>query len=184
MVRILLLILVLLLPFPANAAYKVYLKNGSVMSGVSSYEKKNGEVTIYFGGGSIGVAEKDILKIEETGDPEKDFRAPDVPGRQEEAPPEAPPAVGAGNKSARIDALRAELDSVNSEILAVEEEEARIVKAINDRKGARLSYNVLQLRQLESDLAPLQQELSNIQVKKGALYQRRTTIESELRSLE
>ncbi len=184
MVRILLLILVLLLPFPADAAYKVYLKNGSVMSGVSFYEKKNGEVTIYFGGGSIVVAEKDILKIEETGAPEKDFRAPDVPGRQEEAPTVAPPDVEAGNKSARIDALRAELDSVNSEIRAVEEEEARIVKAINDRKGARLSYNVLQLRQLESDLAPLQQELSNIQVKKGALYQRRTTIGSELRSLE
>jgi len=184
MVQILLLILVLLLPFPADAAYKIYLKNGSVMSGVSSYEKKNGEVTIYFGGGSIGVPERDILKIEETGAPEKDFRAPEVPGRQEEAPPAAPPAEETGNKSARADALRADLDSVDSEIRAVEEEEARTVKAINDRKGARLTYNALQMRQLESDLAPLRQELSNIQVKKGGLLQKKATIESELRSLQ
>ena len=183
MMQILLLILMLLLPLPADAAYNIYLKNGSVMSGVSSYEKQNGDVIIYFGGGSVGVPGKDILKIEETGAPERDFRTPAVPGAREEAPP-TPPDQQTEQKSARRDALSVELDTVNSEIKGVEEEEARIVKAINDRKGTRLTYNSLQLRQLDSDLAPLQQELSNIQMKKGALYQKRTTIESELQSLQ
>lgn len=184
MVQILLFLFILLLSFPADAAYKIYLRNGSVISGVSTYEKGNGEVTIFFGGGSMGIPAGDILKIEDTEAPERDFRTPAVPGGQEEAPAAAPPAEETGDKSARIDALWAELDSINSEIQAVEEEEARVVKAINDRKGARLTYNALQLRQLESDLAPLQQELSDLQVKKGALYQRRTTVESELQSLQ
>lgn len=183
MVPIMLLVLALLFAIPADAAFKVYLKNGSVLSGVSSYEKKGGEVIIYYGGGSIGVPEREVLKIEETEAPEKDFRGPETPP-VEEVIPSPPPAEETGNKAARIDALRAELDSVNSEIQAVEAEEARIVRAINDRKGARLTYNALQLRQLESDLAPLQQELSNIQMKKGALYQRRATLESELQSLQ
>jgi hypothetical protein len=184
MVRILLFIFVLLLSLPADAAYKIYLRNGSVISGVSTFEKGNGEVTIFFGGGSMGIPAGDILKIEDTEAAEKDFRIPSVPGGQEETVPEASQPEESGNKGARTDALRAELDSVNSEIQAVEEEEAKTIKAINDRKGSRLTYNALQLRQLESDLAPLQQELSDLQVRKGALYQRRATIEGELRSLQ
>ena len=184
MVQILVLVVLVLLPFSADAAYKVYLKNGSVIPGVSSYEKTDGEVTIYFGGGSMGVPERDILKIEETGAPEQDFRAPQTPGVREEGPAAAPPSVESGNRAARREVLRNELDSVTAEIRAVESEEARIVQAINDRKGARLSYNTLQLRQLESDLAPLQQELSAVQMRKGALLQRRSSIDSELQSLE
>jgi hypothetical protein len=184
MVYVLLVIVILLLPFPADAAYKISLRNGSVITGVSSYEKNNGEVTIYFGGGSMGVSQKDILKIEETGASEQDFRTPEVSGGQREAPPATPSGADTGNRDARRDALQAQLDSVNSEIQATEEEEARILKAINDRKGSRLTYNSLQLRQLDSDLAPLQQELSNIQVKKGALSQKKTIIENEMQGLQ
>jgi hypothetical protein len=161
MIQVLLFIFILLLSFPADAAYKVYLRNGSAISGVSSYEKRDGEVIIYFGGGSMGIPEKDILKIEDTEAPEKDFR-----------------------RTERTNVLRAELESTNSELKAVEEDEARVTKLINDRKGSRLTYNALQLRQLEADMAPLQQELSDLQVKKGGLLQRKASIEGELRSLE
>jgi hypothetical protein len=181
MVYMLLFVFVLLLPFPADAAYTIYFTNGSVVSGVSSYETTNGEVTIYFGGGSMGVSQKDILKIEETGAPEQDFR---TPAGREETPPEVPSTRETGNKDTKRDALQAQLNSVNTEIAATEEEETTIVKAINDRKGARLNYNSLQLRQLESDLAPLQQSLSNIQVKKGGLLQKKSTLENELQGLQ
>ena len=40
MIHLFLLILVLLLPVYSEAAYKIFLKNGSVISGVSSFEKK------------------------------------------------------------------------------------------------------------------------------------------------
>src|SRR5271169_4836685 len=124
MVYMLLFIFVLLLPFPADAAYTIYFTNGSVVSGVSSYETTNGQVTIYFGGGSMGVSQKDILKIEESGAPEQDFRTP--AGREETAPA-APSATATGNKDARRDTLQAELDSVNAEIAVTEEEEAAVV---------------------------------------------------------
>jgi hypothetical protein len=184
MIQVLLFIFILLLSFPADAAYKVYLRNGSAISGVSSYEKRDGEVIIYFGGGSMGIPEKDILKIEDTEAPEKDFRTPEVPGAQEETPPPAPSGEETGNRTERTNVLRAELESTNSELKAVEEDEARVTKLINDRKGSRLTYNALQLRQLEADMAPLQQELSDLQVKKGGLLQRKASIEGELRSLE
>jgi hypothetical protein len=183
MVQILLFLFILLFSLPADAAYKIYLTNGSVISGVSSYEKKSGEVTIFFGGGAMGIPEKDILKIEDTEAPEKDFRTPGVQGGQEDTAPAAT-AIETGNRSERRGVLQAQLDAVNSEIQAVEEEEARVVKAINDRKGVRLTYNTLQMRQLESDLAPLRQELSDMQVKKGGLLQRKSSIEGELQSLQ
>ncbi len=132
----------------------------------------------------MGIPERDILKIESTDAPEKDFRAPAVPGGQEEAPPPPPPSDDREKKNERTSALKAELETTNSELKSVEDDEARVTKAINDRKGVRLTYNSLQLKQLEADLAPLRQELSDIQVKKGALLQKKSSIEDELRSLE
>ncbi len=180
-----LLIFVLLLPVTSEATYKVFLKNGSVISGITSYEKKNGDVNIFFGGGSMGIPEKDILRIEETEAPEKDFRTKETPETQtQETTPAAPPTQGTVDNSARINEFKTELDSVNAELSATEAEEARLVKAINDRKSVRLSYNTQQLRQLDSDLAPLQQQLSDIQVKKGTLMQRKATIEAEIGRLQ
>ncbi len=185
MVRVFTFLFILLLSFPASAAYTIHLRNGSVISGVSSYEKRDGEITIFFGGGSMGIPESDILKIESTETPERDFRSPAVSGGQgEPAPTPPPPADDTGNRTERINALKAELESTNSDLQSVEDDEARVTKAINDRKGVRLTYNSLQLKQLDADLAPLQQELSDIQVKKGALLQRKASLESDLQSLE
>src|SRR4030043_213672 len=128
MIQILLVILILLLPASSEAAYKIYLKNGSVISGVHSYEKKGGEVTVYFSRGSMAVSEKDILKIVET-------------------------------------------------------EEARLVASINEKRGKKY-YNVIQLRQIEKETEPLQQELVSIQQKKADLIQRKASIEGELRALQ
>lgn len=187
MVQALLFFFILLLSFPADAAYKIYLRNGSTISGVSSYEKRNGEVTIFFGGGSMGVPEKDIVKIEEQEAPEKDFRTPTVSGIEEETPP-APtasaPAPEPGGKSEKRAALQAQLDEVNSAIEDATAEEARLLKAIDDRKSSRLSYNTLQLKQLEADLAPLREKLSETQVKKGGLLQQKSSIEGELSALQ
>src|SRR4030067_2307224 len=99
MVQIFLLILFLLLPVSSEAAYTIYLKNGSEISGVYSYEKKGGEVIIYFGGGSMGIPEKDIVKIESTAAPENDFSKEEVtvPATEKPTratvPAEEPPAT-------------------------------------------------------------------------------------------
>jgi hypothetical protein len=184
MLLILLLVFVLLLPASSEASYTVYLKNGSTISGVSSYEKRDGEVEIFFGGGSMGISVDEILKIQETETPEKDFRSKEPPSAEGTAPPVAPPPRETVDKSARVNVLKTALDDVNADLSNIEEEETKLLKAISDRKSARLSYNTLQLRKLESDLAPLQQQLYQLQVKKGVLMQKRATIDAELKALQ
>ena len=123
MLPILLWVLILLFPICSDAAYKIYLKNGSVISGVSSYEKSDGDVNIFFGGGSMGIPAKDILKIEETETPEMDFRMQQAPGGQEESPPPAPPPpMETIDKSAQVNSLKAQIESVDAEIKAAETE--------------------------------------------------------------
>jgi len=185
MLSILLWVLILLFPICSDAAYKIYLKNGSVISGVSSYEKGNGDVNIFFGGGSMGIPAKDVLKIEETETRERDFRMQQAPeGREEAPPPPPPPPMETIDKSPQVNSLKAQIETVDAEIKATEDEEANLVQRINDRKNVRLTYNSLQLRQLESDLAPLRQQLSDVQMKKGALLQKKADLEAQLKALQ
>ncbi|HET6515233.1 MAG TPA: hypothetical protein VFG09_08735 [Thermodesulfovibrionales bacterium] len=181
MVQILLLVVVLLFPLSSEAAYKIYLKNGSVITGVKSYEKENKDIVVYFGGGMVTLPERDVLRIEEADVPEKDFRskAPSV----EERPAEAPAApVQPETRDARADSLRAELESINAELKAAEDDEARVRSSIDEKVQKRPRW--WQLKQFERELEPLQQELSTIQQRKDELTQRKTRIESELKTLE
>lgn len=165
----------------AEAAFNVYLKNGSVISGISSYESRNNEVILYIGGGSIGVNKEDILRIQETGGPEKDIRVKE--GEKEEvAPP--PPAPPEEDRGLRIKMLQDELDSITTEIRKLEAEEGRLVSEINEKRGRRFKYNIYQLKQLERETEPLQQELFSVQQKKNELLERRSSIEGELRALQ
>lgn len=175
-------VLILLVSASADAAYKIYLKNGSVISGVSSYEKKDGEVLIQLGGGSMGIPEKDILKIEESGVSEKDFTTRESTDGQKEAP--SKPLKGSENdKRSRFSALQAEYDAVISEIRTAEGEETRLVNAINEKTGQRTKYNVYQLKQLEKEIEPLKQELEGARNKKAELVKRKNALEDEMKAL-
>ncbi|MEW6001896.1 MAG: hypothetical protein AB1638_04535 [Nitrospirota bacterium] len=185
MIYLFFFILILLIPHYSEAAFKIYLKNGSIISGASSYQKKAGEVIIYFGGGSIGISEKDIVKIEETGAPEKDFRSKELPGAEtREEAPAALPQGAAGDKSSRISQLRSELEALNSEISTVEEKEANLVLTINEKWGTRYKYSASRVRFLEREIEPLRQELFVTQQKKEELKEKRALIEGELRALQ
>lgn len=185
MAQLLLFILILLIPVSSDAAYKIYLKNGSVLSGVSSYEKKDGEVTVYFREGSIRISENDIQKIEGTESFEKELRPKETIETQQKPTEVAPaPQVPVDDKSARANALRAELDAVYSEIRTLEEQEARLVAEINEKRGRRFTYNVFQLRQLEKETEPLQKELFTVQQKKEELRQKKNSLEDKLKALE
>lgn len=186
MIQILLVILILLLPASSEAAYKIYLKNSSVISGVRSYEKKGGAVTVYFSGGSMAISEKDILKIEGTETLEEDLQTKEQEKEEKQDRPEdvvVPSQTPVNDKSARVNALMADLDTVSTEIRAVEAEEARLVASINEKRGKKY-YNVIQLRQIEKETEPLQQELVSIQQKKADLIQRKASFEGELRALQ
>ena len=187
MIKIFLFILILLLPISSEAAYNIYLKNGSVISSVKTYEKKGGEVTIFLGGGSMVISEKDILKIEGTETVEEEEQPKETPKTKEKpSKPEdaAPPPAPVDDKSARVDALKADLAAVYSEIRAVEAEETRLITSINEIKGRRFTYNYYQMKQLEKETEPLQRELFDIQQKKTELIQRKNALEDELKALQ
>jgi hypothetical protein len=188
MVQIFLLIFILLLPVSSNAAYTIYLKNGSEISGINSYEKKGGEVIIYFGGGSIGILEKDIVKIESTEAPEKDFTQEEVavPETEKSAPsvPPVPAEEPAVSETAdRANKLQADLDAINAELRSVEDRESTIKAALEEKASSRQNWSPYQYRYLQQEAEPLQEELSTIQQRKGELLQRKAYIEGELQSL-
>lgn len=190
MKRVILFILIFLLSASAEAAYKIYLKNGSVISDVDSYEERGEEVNIFFSTGSMMILKKDILKIEGKESMEREIPATEIPEVQQKKDKPEETAVQPQSrepdydKTARINSLRTELDSVITEIKAVQEEESRLVATINEKQGRRFNYNLIQLKQLEKELEPLRQDLSTVQQKKAELQQKKSSIESEINSLQ
>jgi hypothetical protein len=187
MIQILLLIIILLIPCSSEASYRIYLKDGSVISGVNFYEKKDDTVTLYFNAGSMGVSGKDILKIE--GSEISEITVPSEGTSEKQEQPESPPSRGApvqaqeSDKSAKLDALKAELDSLNTEIKVAENEEAGLVALINEKSGRKIGYKPYELNQIKKELEPLKKQLSNIQQKKAELIQKKAFKEGEIRSL-
>lgn len=183
---IFLFILILLLPVPSEADYKVYLKNGSVISGIISYQEKGEEIILYFSTGSMSISKKDVLKIKEVESTPQEFSTEEVPEIQTETKDitGSPSLQPFDDKISRLSALKTELDSVVTEIRSAEEQEARLVSLINEKTGMRSTYNVYQLRQLDNELEPLRKELSTIQQEKDQLIQRKNTLENELRKLQ
>ena len=187
MKKICLILLVLLLPAYSYAAYKIYLKNGSALSGVNSYQERGGEVYLYFSSGSMTIRKNDILKIEEKEYSETEapvIATPDTVEKKEspearQSPSQVPQQED--ERTVKVRALQAELNSVSSGIRETEEQETGFVAAINEKTGRRTSYNLVQIRQLEKELEPLRRDLSAVQQKKAALMQRKAALEDEIR---
>lgn len=180
---ILVYFMIIFFPSISLAAFSIYLKNGSVISGVSFYESRDSNVILYIGGGSIEIKKEDILKIKETEGPEMDIRVKEEEKKEEVVSPEPSTSTSEEDKDLRIKMLQNELDSVTAEIRKLEAEEGRLVSDINEKRGRRFKYNIYQLRQLEKETEPLLQELHNVQQRKNELLERRAAIEGELRAL-
>lgn len=107
---------VLLAVSPALAAYRFVLKNGSVLDGISSYECAGREYRFQYGGGSIGIPKKDVLRIEKSSE-ETTIVLPEIklPQTKQKA---AQPAAGREKNPARL----AEINRRLAEIQAKEDE--------------------------------------------------------------
>jgi uncharacterized protein (UPF0335 family) len=170
------------MPAYSEAAYKVYLKNGSVIPDVISFNEGQDEVVIYFSTGSMTLFRKDVVKIQESEAPVKDFIRGETP-EPLQVPHSTDIPTPPDETGSRMNVLQNDLDYMISEIRALEEEETRLVTQINE-KSSRKVYNTYQLRQLENEIEPLRQELSNIQQKKGEILKRRDSLVDELRTLQ
>jgi len=190
-------LLILLLPSYTVAAYKIYLKNGAEIPDVKTYSESGGDVYLYFSSGQMVVPKKDILRIEgsettepqtETGEPESshDTRtSPEVRTPQEQpAGTESSSPADTDNKAARLAELRTEHDSIISELRDVQAQESRLVKEINEKTGRRFSYNLIQMKQLEKEVEPLNTELVNVQQRRSELLQRKEAVEKEISQLQ
>ena len=198
MKRAALIVLFLLLPAYAGAAYTIYLKNGAEIPEVKSYSESGGDVYLYFSTGSMMVPKKDILRIGGSETPEKENDKGEPGLRQDtQRPPEtqipedrpvpaelySPPAE-TNNRTARLSELSAGLDSISSELKNVYEQENRLVNEINEKTGRRFSYNLIQIKQLEKEIEPLKAELADVRQRKTELMQRKGAIEKEMKELQ
>lgn len=205
MKKIIFLIVILLIPVCAGAEYTIYLKNGSVISDVRTYNEAGGEISVYFQTGSMVIPRTDILRITgeaiseknvsgETQEPQgtQDNReSQHEEGQQEikerkEQPvsSDSLPEEPVDDRNTRMREVRSELDSVYSEFRTIEADEARLVKEINEKRSSRFNYNKYQLNQMLKETEPMQQELFSVQQKKEELRQRKDVLENELRSLQ
>jgi hypothetical protein len=122
-------------------AYTVYLKNGSAIRSVATYEKVDGTLMLHISGGKVGVPVEDVQRIEgEGGAPP----LPDLGGVAPSAPP--PPQVPARREEQEDAGKRAlrqrlsEIDKRLSEIRKREDAEAEIKE---EHRKARLRIEVL-----------------------------------------
>jgi hypothetical protein len=183
-----LVVLLLLIPCAAQAEYTFYLKNGSEITAVQTYAEKGDEITVYFSDGSMIISKQNVLRIEGSEATEEGMAGEaqppatqEIKEKKEEA---AGQAQGSGEMNERKGALNNELDSLRTEIRAVEKQEMDLVTTINEKIGADKSYNIIQRKQLEKEIEPLKNELSDVQNKKTELLQRRSTLEDQLRLVQ
>jgi hypothetical protein len=181
MIQIVLLILILLLPVSTEAAYKIHLQDGSVVSGVGFFEKNGSDVVLYLKDGSMLVSEKDIIKIEETESVEQYVVLQEEQATQEivtVAPSEEP----ASDQIARMEALRSEAEALNDEIQQVNLEESRLVIKINEI-NTKPTWNQYQVLAVEQEVRPYSEELRAVQQKKIELMEKKGSLESEIKEL-
>ena len=76
MKKIIFFVVILLIPVCAGAAYTIYLKNGSVISDVRSYNEAGEEISVYFQTGAMVIPRRDILRI--TGEETPENAAPEA----------------------------------------------------------------------------------------------------------
>ncbi len=185
MIHIVLLILILFLPVPSEAAYKIYLKDGTVISGVQFYEKKGSDVGLFFKDGSMQVPEKDILKIEGKESVESYVLPEEVQEIKDDVTftTRQEPASDKSDKIARIKALQAEVEALNEEIRAVNIEEANLVTSINE-KNSQPTWNQYQVLAIQEEIKPLAEELRAVQQKKIELIEEKSSLKSEIDELQ
>lgn len=181
MIQIVLLILILLLPIPAEAAYKVHLQDGSVISGVGFYKKEGSDVTLYFKEGLMLIPEKDILKIEGIESSES-YVLPEEEQSTQEIVTITPPEEPASDQISKMETLQADVEALNKEIQQVNLEEARLVTRINEI-NTQPTWNQYQVLAIEKEVRPYSEELRTVQQKKIALMEKKGSLESEIKEL-
>lgn len=185
----------LLVPTFIFADYTVIMKNGTELTGIKSYVEKGDEIYLYLDTGYMIFPKKDIVGIEgsETIEPEESEIKTDSEKveNQDASVPKRPPVIHeqSEKKTEEVEKIRQselvnEYKSVMSDIRALESKESNLVNQINEKAGKRISYNKIQLKQLEKELEPLNKELDEIKKQKAELVKRKNLLENEIQEMK
>ncbi|MFZ6017463.1 MAG: excinuclease ABC subunit UvrC [Nitrospirota bacterium] len=174
----------LLFASTSDAAYKIYLQNGSVITGVKSYEKSHGEIRFFFEGGMIAIQEGDVVRIEEDLMYAKDIKGKEkAPEQIEEAgqPVDLSPAA---DVDVRIASLRKQIEEINKKISNIERKEGELKEMEDELKRGKYKELIGKKRRLKKDKDKLEEELRPLLEEKKMLIEERRMIEDEIRGLE
>ncbi|MFZ5907003.1 MAG: hypothetical protein ACOYVJ_06285 [Nitrospirota bacterium] len=184
---VIVVLLLLLIPCAVQAEYTFILKNGSEIGAIQTYSERDGEVTVYFSTGSMIISKQDILRIEGS-EAEEERAASGAQAELRETRESREEPAGrteeSGGMNERKAVLDTELDTLRNEIRAAEKQEMDLVTTINEKIGADKSYNLIQRRQREKEIEPLQKELSGVQEKKRELLEKMSALENQRRLVQ
>ncbi len=142
---------------PAHAAYRIYLKNGSVISGIGSYERSDGNIEFPMGGGTVGIPVKDISKIEKYKEEGGAFAAPAYtpPSTEKTTPQVSQPGPSSGQKKA----LKDRLAGIDRQLQKIKEKEAEYQKLKDQYQEVMLRiqnlFNIGRQRAIAAGESPL-----------------------------
>ncbi|MEK6581021.1 MAG: hypothetical protein AAB017_01215 [Nitrospirota bacterium] len=151
----------------AGAAYKIYLKNGSTIKGVSRYEKSEGEIKFYFEGGMVGISEADILRIESGKEPIKDIKPTEIkPTEELKEKKTKPPETETREDVQRSD--RAQEPETRGDVpgndRAKEAADIKTQPAEPDKKNQEIARKESELRKVEGELLTTRARIQNLYI--------------------
>ena len=141
----------------ADAAYKIYLKNGSTIKGVTRYEKSEGEIKFYFEGGMVGIPEADILKIESSKEPIKDIKPAEIKPAEELKEERTKPL----EPKTREDAPGSDRAQESSDI-RTQPDDIKTQPAEPDKKAQEIASKESELRKVEGALLTTRARIQNL----------------------
>ncbi|KAF0146089.1 MAG: hypothetical protein FD156_457 [Nitrospirae bacterium] len=173
----------------ADAAYKIYLKNGSTIKGVTRYEKSEGEIKFYFEGGMVGIPEADILKIESSKELIKDIKPAEIKPAEElkEERTKAP------EPETRRDVPGSDRPQETSDIKTQPADDIKTQSAEADKKAQEIAGKEAELRKIEGELLTTRARIQNLYInassdaERSMLQQnmmRKRKLEAEKKKLE
>lgn len=185
-----------LLTSSADAAYKIYLKNGSTIKGVNRYEKSEGEIKFYFEGGMVGIPEADILRIESSKEPIKDIKPAEIKPTEEfkegKTKPPEPEHREDVQRSDRAPEPETRGDVPGSD-RAQETSDIKTQPAEPDKKNQEIARKESELRRVEGELLTTRARIQNLYInassdaERSMLQQnmmRKRKVEAEKKKLE
>ena len=106
----------------ASAAYRIYLKNGSVIDGLPNIEKKGGEVKFMYHGGMIRVPESQVIRIEQYTPGKGEKLKPEKATPPGPVPKTEKPRAGKKADTAREKQLQAGIERIDQELNGLQPE--------------------------------------------------------------